>query len=493
MNALKVFALAAAVAALPFTASAQTRTLTRSADPVVLQGEVLLKVWNRKISSLRVLSKKSGRLEAIPFQIDKLDPDGVYIIPTASMTKAVIDETNWDTRSEEERHKDRLEEFKDDEQDLLRDVKSGKLKQAEFEKKKRRAEWIEKSDEFDYNDEIAFMVHDAGDRAASAEYPAGADTVEVTVKNPLDGTVAWVYVAAFQTAPPPLSPVDYLTYNAKTDTVESRFAVMDFVDNKPLILEKIVPKNQKEGGKLLPNVLDRFKLRITIKPIMFFALNFDENNVKSFTVGYVDGPVRVIRRNVFWIIIGGIKLPFFPKAIVYFKFYENQLQGPTEVFNPFNPKYTLREGSMFTGGVDLRKTVYGSKVSTAGLEKPFVIDGKMTPEETAAAAANSRNRPWFVVYKEEDETGIIARFIMDDELVKKGTTMDFRFVDDGDRDDPPENERGFHYVGYDVDLLTFPKGKYNVAFYQYLAYPYKPGDEKQYLDIYDNPLVYSSK
>ncbi len=490
-NRTKLFAvcLAGLLAPLPALAG-ETRTLSRNADQVVLDGEVLLKLWNRKISSFRVLARRNGKLEVIPFQIDKRDPDNQYIIPVATMTKETISETNWDTRTEEERHRDRLKDFKSDESDLLDDVKEGKLKQTEFDKLKRTAEWVEKNDEFDYNDEIALMVKDAGDRADASEYP-DADTVEVTIKNPLDKTQAWVYVASYRSNAPALSPVDYLSYDPKGDMVESKFAILDFVDNKPLVLEKIVAKNQQTGA-LEPNVLDRFKVRITIKPIMFFALNFDENNIKSFTVGYVDGPIRVIRRNLFWIVIGGIKLPFFPKAIVYFMFYENQLQGPTEIFNPFNPKYTLRSGSMFSGGVDLRKAVYGAQVYTAGQAKPFVIDGQMTPEETVMAT-NTTNKPWFAVYRPDQGGAIIARLIFDEELVKKGAEMNFRFMDDGAREDPPENEKGYHFVGYDVDLLKFPKGKYNISFFQYLAFPYKPGDEKQYLDIYDHPLVYSSR
>ncbi len=472
--------------------ASEAKTLTRSADQVVLKGDLLLRLWNRKATSLRVLAKRDGRIQVIPFQIDKLDPDGQYIIPTASMSKSVIDETNWDTRTEEERRRDRTKAFKSDESRLLKEIEKGKMTQAEFDRRKREAEWTEKADEFDYNDEIALMVKDAGDRADPAEYPADADVVEVTVTNPLDRSRAWIYVAAYRGIPPPLSTVDYITYDPKGDTVESKYAVLDFVDDKPLVLEKIIGKNQKTGGSVMPNVLDRFKVRITIKPIMFFALNFDENNVKSFTVGYLDGPIRVIRRNVFWIVIGGIKLPFFPKAIVYFMFYENQLQGPTEIFNPFNPKYTLREGSMFSGGVDLRKTIYGAQVYTAGQTRPFLMDGKMTPDESAMAA-DGANKPWFVVYRPEEEAAIIARLIFDEELVKKGTEMSFRFVDDGEREDPPENEKGYQYVGYDVDLLKFPKGKYSISFFQYLASPFKPGEEKQYLDIYDNPLVFSSK
>lgn len=486
------YVLLAAGLAVPGAAFAQaTRTLSRHADPSVLQGELLQKLWDRKTASIRVMARRDGVLQSIPFQIDKLDPDGNYMIPTGSMSQQVIDETGWDTRTEEQRARDREKEFRREEKRLEENVSSGKLSRAAFEARKRAATWKEKLDEFDFNDELVFMARDAGDRAGPDELPQNAEIVEVTIRNPVDKTAGWIYVASYPSSPPPLSPADYITYDPKSDTVESKFAVLDFVDDKPLVLEKIIGKDQKTG-KSQPNVLDRFKLRITIRPIMFFTLNFDENNVKSFTAGYIDGPVRVIRRNIFWIVIGGIKLPFFPKAIVYFKFYDNQLQGPTEIFNPFNPKYMLREGSMFSGGVDLRTSVYGAQVFTTGQAKPFVIDGKMTPEEVNLAS-EKEGRPWFAVYKPDEEAAIIARLIFDEELQKKNVKMMFRFEDDAEREDPPENEKGYHYVGYDVDLLTFPKGKFNITFFQYLAFPFKPGDEKHYLDILDNPLQYTAR
>ena len=70
-------------------------------------------------------------------------------------------------------------------------------------------------------------------------------------------------------------------------------------------------------GTIIPNVLDRFKVRIKVRPTPLFCipLEFDENNVRAFTIGYKDGPVRVIRRNIFWVVLAGVRIPFAPASL----------------------------------------------------------------------------------------------------------------------------------------------------------------------------------
>ncbi|MEW6777937.1 MAG: hypothetical protein AB1405_16680, partial [Bdellovibrionota bacterium] len=142
-------------------------------------------------------------------------------------------------------------------------------------------------------------------------------------------------------------------------------------------------------------------------------------------------------------------------------------------------------GSLFTAGVDLRKSVYGIELYTQDNPSNIVVDGKMNETEKNIVRAKQN---WIVGYKEKDQVGIVVRVLFDEELQKKGAELEFTLLDDASAKQEPEDEPGVHFFGYDVDLLKFPKGKYNVIFYQYIAFNFKKGDEQQFLHVLDHPL-----
>ncbi|MEW6776276.1 MAG: hypothetical protein AB1405_08280, partial [Bdellovibrionota bacterium] len=356
------------------------KTLQRTADAMVVSGDPLSALWGKKLDKMRLFSLQGGAFAPIPYQIDKRGTEGDYLIPQASMSEDVMEETGFDQRTDAERRQERIKHFEKKRKDYEENVAKGKMKQADLDEMRRVAYFDERPDELDYNDELVLMARDLGDRVHRSLWPT-KEGIELEVEDPLNGEKAWAYLLYFPTSAPPASPKDYVKYDPKGDMVEGQYAKLDFIDNKPLILEQIVGK--MPNGGTLPNILDRFKLRIKIKPRLLFCapLRFDENNTKSFTIGYKDGPVRVIRRNIFWITFGGLKVPFFPKAVIYYVFYDNALIGPTEIYNPFNPKIMPCGGSHFTAGVDLRKSVYGIELYTQDNPSNIVVDGKMNETE----------------------------------------------------------------------------------------------------------------
>ncbi len=476
------FFLAAVFITLPLGVRAGTKSLTREVDPVVLKGEPGKPLWGRKIQNLRLQIRRDGTWNAIPFQIDKVDGDGEYFIAANTVPQEVRDETGLEDIPEVKKRARRIKKFEKQKDDLEDDVKEGRRTAEEVEEMRRVAYFEEDLERFDHNDELVFMARDAGDRAPSADWPS-SEGVELEIADPLNGGKAWAYLFHFAVSPPPLSPVDYISYDPKRDFIVTRLSEIDFDDTNPMLVESIVGK--PPDSPVIPNVLDRFKMRIKVKPIGLFcaSLNFDENNARAFTVGYKDGPVRLLRRNIFWIIIGGVRLPFAPKIVMYFKFYENGLAASSDLYVPFNPKYFVCDGSGFTAGLDFRKTTYGAKVFTKD-NPELIIDGKMSDAEKNRVLPN---QDWIAGYL-PSRTALMSRMIYDPAMVKHGAKMNFHYLDDETINDGPENEPGQHQVGYTIDVKAFPKGKYYVGFQIYTAYNFTQEQVQELLDIDDAPL-----
>lgn len=466
-------------------AYAEEKTLSRTLDPVVIKGEQLEPLWNAKLDSLRLMAVRGGKLEQIPFQIDKVDPDGNYIISGGTVPETVRDAVDLDDRPESEKRAERIKDFEKQREKLRKRVAKGELSSEQFENMRRAAYHTEQKDALDYNDELAFMARDAGDRAVKQDWPV-PDGVEIALTDPLTKERGWVYLLHWKSGLPPLPlEADYVKYDPAGDVVETSRMKLDFVDDKPLIVEQIFPRR---GATQLPNIVDRFKMRIKIKPTPLFclSLNFDENNIEAFTVGYKDGPVRVLRRNIFWLKIGGIKLPFVPQAQVYYVFYETGLTGPAEIQNPFDPTLLLCEGSSGGGGMDFRREMKGARVWTEANPGTMVFDGRMSEAEENLIRDQQR---WAAVVREQDKTAFLIRIVQGERLRRAKVNNKLFYYDDLEMEMEPESEPGARYAGFGVNILQVPKGTFKLWFHMYVTADYSEDARREYLNIVDYPLV----
>ena len=166
----------------------------------------------------------------------------------------------------------------------MKKVRRKELTREEFDELERIAHFVEEMAALDYNDELVFMARDAGERADRGGWLADA-AVEIELRDPADGSRSWAYLFHFAEDPPPPSDLDYVDYDPGEDTIVSRRLEIDFDNRKPLIIERLV--GTPPGQRPLPDVLDRFKLHIHVKPRLLFCLgiDFDENNTRAFTAG----------------------------------------------------------------------------------------------------------------------------------------------------------------------------------------------------------------
>ncbi len=459
----------------PFFLSQEASAFSRSEDHVVTKGKVLKSLRNAPIDKIRVFAMKKGKLRAIPFQIDKVNVDGGFIFDIEE------EKDNIDDRKDD--YEDSLDDYKDAQKDD--DVSKAKL--AKLEKKvakdKRRADWVMgKNKALNPEDELALMAWDLGGKASASMLPKAAKIEELKITNPTDSSSAYAYVALFKSSPPALSKNKYLEYEPKKDYINADYYTIKFQEDNPFLFTD--GRLKDSNGKLGENFIDRFKMRIKMDLKFFFTMNFDENNTNGKRIAYKIGPVRVIKRILFWMEIGFLRVT--PKVIIDLVFYPNGMIAPGIINSPFTPKSVMNKGSYMRVGQDFNDSMIGSKMYTKKT-KPVTIDGKMS---SAEKALDLKNKSWFVVYR-EGKSGFFSQLKYDKRLpFVKG---DIWYQDDKDVDLEPEDTPGQHIIGWKADVLQFPKGKYYMYIYMYMSRKWAIGQEKRYLNFIANPLKSKAK
>ncbi len=428
----------------------------RREDPVTIQCCDLKRLYGVPIGRIRVFSDKGRGLEAIPFQIDKKNVEGSFVL---------------DEKEETEDRLLRIDRFEEKEKGL---------EGIELEETRMAAYHKEDMEIMDGNDELVFMAWDLGARTPPEEWPAGADMGhEIEVTDPHTGVRGYAYALAFDD-PPPYSDVDYISYDPREEILESRVCRVSFRPDKPLIIKGFWDKDRR-GTLIGGNVIDRFKSRLTIKPKFFFTLHFDEEGIESRTVAYKDGPIRVIRRNEYWLELLFLRVT--PKVRTDYIFYANHLAAPIQVDLTFDPADFFDEGSLLVAGMDHAPAALGAKVYTRDNPEPFTMDGHMSQRERRLSTIN---QDWFVVLRES--FGVVGKIELGAELRDRGITPDLRYIDDLTRVEEPETYPGSLFLGYEIDLVRFPKGRSNLMLYLFYSSSFERGDERKFLDILENPL-----
>ncbi len=456
--------------------SQKASAFSRPEDHVVTKGKVFKSLKNAPIDKIRVYSMKRGKLAPIPFQIDKVNIDGEFIFDLEEEKDKI------DDRKDE--YEDSLDDYKDaqDDDDISK-AQLAKLK-AKMEKDKARVAWKIGSNKLLNNeDEVVFMAWDLGKKASGNILPKAAKVEELAIRNPLDKSTAYAYVALFKNKPPAISKKKYIRYTPEKDFVDADYFTIKFSKDNPFLFTEA--KLKDANGKLGKNFMDRFKMRIKLDIKWFFTMNFDENNTNGKRTAYKAGPVRVIKRLLFWMEIGPLRVT--PKVIIDLVFYPNGMLAPGIMDSPFTPKSVMNEGSVFNVGQDFNDSMIGSKMYTKKNSKPITIDGNMTDKKKNL---NLKNQNWFVVYT-PGSSGFFAQLTFDERL--EGLKSDIWFIDDKNVNLEPEDTPGQHLLGWKADVLQFPKGRYYMYIYMYMSRKWSVGQEKRYINFIANPLTSKAK
>jgi hypothetical protein len=228
----------------PAPAGRSSRHLDRRYDAIVVRGETLGAMQGESASKLVLFSFREGGFTAVPFQVDERGPDGEFVFPSGPLAG------------------------EDEDRGLL-----------------------------DYNDELVFLVRDAGSRAP--EGPAGTlkgveKWAEIRLRDPLAlDREAWVYLCSFSGAPPPRSSADYIRYLPDSEQVLSAHYMLGYRKGMSLYTDLRYPDGRGGYG---PDLMDRIKVRIQVK-FLFNILRkkVTEDDFRADVVAWKDGPVRVLR------------------------------------------------------------------------------------------------------------------------------------------------------------------------------------------------------
>ena len=421
---------------------ADGRRFNRQFDPVVLQGAALAPFIGRQLQSFRLyaVDRQKGRqghlrdsfpstsFRPIPFQIDERNEYGDWIF-------------NYD------KHGNPVP-----------------LKRTSLAPQ----------------DELVFMAKDAGIKAGADQLNRiGAGTMEIELTDPLNNAHAYVYLISYKDDPPPLSPVGYVRYEPKDDKIRAQLYTMAFSKKAPLSYDYFaVPKSA--GGEDI-NIFDGFKMRLDIKTSLV-NIHRDEDDFKSRLVGYIQGPVRVIRRvGNSMDIIFGIQSPTVLSDSMYYACF---FQFPTVVDIPIDLQrlYIVKKARLVTT-TDFNHNAIGMEFYNSNNPKGLKITGIMSK---AQEELNRAPYDWAVVSGHQGAW--MNRVVMGKDVP---FTKGLYFVDDKTKPDPPENEPGqIGSTGYDFgNLMKARKGTYTFTSYIYVPVGYKPGDEKPWLNIIDHPVA----
>ncbi len=412
-----------------YASAFEKQTLTRQDDFIVINGKDLCDMQGKAIAKIRVFAFNNNEFHPIPYQIDERDKDNNLILQQGE------------------------DAGQDDDNNLL-----------------------------DANDELVIMARDMGDRGD----PTGAYNVphkEIEITDPLSNKKAWAYVMFFDSEPPKPSDRDYVNIAFLKDgreNINAWYYKLSYPNNHVFFDQRIVTP---AGGGTGVDLLDRLKIRGGVKLKWFlggFTIERNENDFITRTVGYIDGPVRVVRRTANKIRVLA-NLIYSPEIIVDGVYYYSSFFMPSNLNVPVSPRKFLDNVYMLQTQ-EQNENSEGMIFYNSNNSNGVVLDGKMSYKEKNLDRSDFE---WAVFAGKQGK--FLYSSILDEKLPVKKCLY---YIDDVKKMNPPEDEPGeYGNNGYDLKgLMEVQKGNYKIDMWGFVMPEYTPGMEKKYLDIIYHPI-----
>lgn len=253
------------------------KTLLRTVDPVIIAGENLPDLTGIDIERIRVFAFRKGKAVQIPFQVDQRDSRGDWV---------------WDV--------DYRQQFDFDEEGLhsptIRKPASHGRRSVDDQDPLGKAV-------LDGNDELVLMAQDLGDHSETPlDIANTALILELEVSDTVIAKRGWAYVTYFNGTPPPLSITRYMHYSTEQQTVQSPLYKFNVTDDHPALITDLRINNHP--------IVDRIKVKGEVSlslPLPARQIEFSEKDILGYTEGYIEGPVRIIKRNIAYLsLLGGL-------------------------------------------------------------------------------------------------------------------------------------------------------------------------------------------
>jgi len=272
LAALLVLITPAPVAA----AAAGGMTLTRTADAVIVEGASLEALTGKDIAQLRVFAFHAGRPRAVPFQVDQRDSAGNWVWDRVFPRRRQTYDEDMDRTAVPgtPQHAVRTHDDQDP---------AGKA-------------------ELDTNDLLVFLARDMGDRYTGAREALQADAMlEIEATDPIDGSRGWTYLAYFGGRAPALSDARYMHHVAAQRHVISPIYRFQYSDQLVVRLDDL----RICGNRILDRINLRGKVLARLGPVKQ-SIAFTENDIHGYIEGMIEGPVRIVKRNIVHLELWGV-------------------------------------------------------------------------------------------------------------------------------------------------------------------------------------------
>ncbi len=389
-----VAALVAAVAAVLVCAPG-ARANTRFSDssnrrvmPMIVTGADVKALSKANIASLRLYAALPDGFGPIPFQIDEKDPAGRYVFKTGGR--------------------------KGTDDGLLDD-----------------------------NDELAFMLKDAGPSFPAAYWPKGVKRgAEIRLDDPLDKERnGYVYLFEFD-SPPAMHPADYIRFDRQNMEISSKWYLTGFDPANPCNAR--TKRLADRTGKLGPDTMDRLKIRASAWALgSLIRFDSNEDDLKSQINAWTDGPVRVLYEIDITLKLGPIPLI---TTTTNWAFYEYSQLTPVHVETPGMLRlFASRIELVIDLDMDGDK---GATMSANSIPQGVKIEGREADDDDHAGPRTKEG--WFLISREG--THYYAEFHLDEKLPIE---MTFNYYDTAAGARPPEGspgqlpEVGYHFYNWE--------------------------------------------
>jgi hypothetical protein len=319
---------------IPNTWATTANVSPRRWQPLILKGSQMPQLLGQPIDRLEVLSVRDGILQAIPFQVDEVLPDGNFALPDGPEPQA--DDTH------------------------------GTL---------------------DRSDQVVMMLFDLGQRCSDlCSLPAGALEIEVT--DPPTGVQHYAYIAAVRQ--PQLSSVRYVTFDPKIERVETERYRLGFTRWYPT--DFALQSRMHQGT---PNLIHQFEIRVSGHIFHLFLLYLENRNIENHLLAYRVGPIRAILllsnsiRLAFRM--------HAPRMKTYELLYRNYVDTPVTVRLPWLPGLFLSDLQVRLY-LEFRNELSSYRLLYSGMQGPPVQAAHLEVPLPSKGAGRSPEANWIALY-----------------------------------------------------------------------------------------------
>jgi hypothetical protein len=405
------------------SAGHNTRSLARTEDHILFTGADVPSLIGAEITDLHCYAFGPSGFKAIPFQVDKRDSEGRYVFPDEKI------------------------------RDPLRD-----------------------GTELDENDELVFMIKDAGDRCRKKTWVEKAVRgVEIEILDPLDGGRAWVYLFDRPGAEKPETG-DYVSFQLKGDgyIISSDNFEAGMKLNK-LGMHQL--RLRRPDGTWGPDILDRLEDGVKGRLLNgAIPVSVQANIMRNRILGVIDGPVRVIKNELSYVKAIG-ELFSNEYFVVY---YFNGQTNPVKISVPFTFHKLFLEVSMFFA-IDYNEEIMGSEVRNDANPGGIILDGKPDPgmddeTETSYVTVSGPNGSLIDIWIKEETLA---------EMLRTSTYVQEDLSERNPREDHPGQLTAGLWAKSAKKLL---KGTYHYWLYHYFPYPFSDKKVKEIFNMIEHPV-----